>query len=380
MKEVSSKVALEAQARREYQALLGKCVSVWALSGYVGDDSVDKKLKEPVRVRIERTSDDCVCRWNDGWLDPVYEVTVLGEHQEVGTIRSAWIYGTCRHPDGSVESSDLVMTPLVLGPDDRKKRRFVVELKAAGVTVTAGYLAVAQNYAKEDAREFAGQWNYTVGDVLEATSDDPAGCTPQAAGKEATPHISDLDFKVKHTGGRSPHFEFTVSCRPVVLAEDEADAIVQMVSLLGSPPQADESRAQVEGGNTKRFRQRPVRAGRSAATKASDLSRRDELSALATAGDAAAFAEGLRGVHILYASEGTNREFTSVTGRSLHMIAGDDTPAAEACWMTLPCGRRILAEGPYQVELGMLRVGTPLEQEAAMLVRPMDIVSVEFTE
>lgn len=85
-------------------------------------------------------------------------------------------------------------------------------------------------------------------------------------------------------------------------------------------------------------------------------------------------------MHILYATQGTNKEFESVTGRSLHMIAGDDTPAAEACWLTLSGGKRILAEGPYQVELGMLRVGTPLEQEAAMLIRTIDIVSVEFTE
>lgn len=367
---------LEAEAMQEYQALLGKNVLVHAISGYIGNDSVDLKLKEPVLVKVQPTTPDCIRRWHDTWLDPVMEVAIVAPTDEVRDLRSAWVYGTARHVNGSIEQSDLVKDGVVLRAEDRKPSRFVVELTAEGVTVTAANVSEAEGFVKEDAREFAKDWNYVVGAVRLAGEDDSPGCTPGYTAQDATKSIEDLDFESKRTGGKAPHYEFAIKCNPVVLAEDEADAIVRIVELLGPAPKFDAE----DVSDSKSFRQRPARAGRIPIGNATEPSTREQRSRRAESGDASAFADGLKGMSVLQASDATKRLFLDNTGRHLGGNMEDGTPPPDACWMTLKGGKRFLAEGPFEADIGMVRVWTPLESEAFMLVRPADITSIEFSE
>jgi hypothetical protein len=377
MNELKTPPQLEAEAIREYEALRGKCVHVYAISGYIGNNSVDAKLKEPVLVKVEATSRDCIRRWHESWLDPVMEVSIVNPTDEVQELRSTWVYGTARHANGSIEQSDFVKDSVLLRAEDRKRSRFIVDLIADGVTVTAKNAREAEDFVKEDAREFAQDWNYVVGAVRRASQDDSAGCTPGYGPTDATKNIGDLDFEHKKTGGSPPHYEFEIKCKPIVLAEDEADAIVQIVELLGPAPQADE---EADKDASKSFRQRPARAGRIPLIGGAATSVRERRSRRAESGDASAFAAGLIGMSVLRASEATKRLFLENTGRHLNGNVDDGTPAPDACWMTLRSGKRILAEGPFEADIGMVRVWTPLEQEAFMLVRPADVAAIEFSE
>ena len=379
MTELKRPHQLEAESVREYKALLGKMIWVYAISGYIGDHSVDLKLKTPLQVRVEKTADDCIARWNDEWLDPVMEVSIVTPTDEVANLRSTWVYGTCRHPNGSIEQSDLVQHPVVLRADDRKKWRFIVELVAEGVTVTADGDCEAEDMVKEDAREFAGSWNYTLGKVRKANINDKAGITPDYKDMDVTRHIGDLDFEQVKSGGNIPHYEFTITCKPIVLAEDEADAIVQIVDLMGTPASTVDEDA-TSDTESRTFRQRPKRAGRIPVVVKHEPTNQEARSRRSEAGDATTFAEGMSGMRIVYASDATKRTFLEATGRQLGGSVEEETPAADACWITISSGKRLLAEGPFDADIGMIRVWTPLEKEGYMLVRPTDIVAIEFSE
>lgn len=105
---------IESKAREDYRHYLGKIVLVNAISGFVGNDSVDIRLAPPAKVLIEATRLESVLRWNDDWLDPYYEVRLIEEHPMLVGVRSLWIHGPCYHLNGKqTEASDIVQE---LGP------------------------------------------------------------------------------------------------------------------------------------------------------------------------------------------------------------------------------------------------------------------------
>lgn len=74
---------LEARATADHKAVAGRMFSVTEINGYGGypdspDDSDYFKLDNPivVRVRQKPTKDDLL-RWQDEWLDPIWEVDVI---------------------------------------------------------------------------------------------------------------------------------------------------------------------------------------------------------------------------------------------------------------------------------------------------------------
>lgn len=105
--------AIEERAWNEYLSMLGKVVLVKAISGYVGLDSCDVLLDQPAKVRIGKSRESDVKRWNDcgaeSWCDPLWEVSLVDTHPQLSEMRSLWIHGTCYLCDSDrTEASDVV--------------------------------------------------------------------------------------------------------------------------------------------------------------------------------------------------------------------------------------------------------------------------------
>lgn len=111
---------IESMAFADYKHYLGKAVSVRAVFGFIGDDSVDVDLDPPAIVRVEETPASLITRWSDGWCDPIYEVVLLEPHPALAGVRSLCVYGPSRHLNGKqTESSDIVSicpAPFVASP------------------------------------------------------------------------------------------------------------------------------------------------------------------------------------------------------------------------------------------------------------------------
>lgn len=85
---------LEEEARRDYRAVLGQCLYVNELIGYVGDDSKDFDFISPVLVKVIETSEDDIVRWMDDWLDPIWNIEIVSAPQELPkNLGSTWIHG-----------------------------------------------------------------------------------------------------------------------------------------------------------------------------------------------------------------------------------------------------------------------------------------------
>lgn len=155
---------VEARALFDYNQVLGKTVLVSAISGFVGNDSVDINLDPPAKVRVEKTNEASVKRWNDDWCDPYWEVTLAEPHPQLGDVRSLWISGTCYHVDGrKSEASDVSS---------------VVEEPPSGLLNVAP--AVIHEWTSADCQTAAKQgWNlFNLDDSLERgeiQADDEAG-------------------------------------------------------------------------------------------------------------------------------------------------------------------------------------------------------------
>lgn len=89
--------AIEERVWADYTEALGKVVLVRALSGFKGNDSDDYVLEPPARVRVGKTAESAVKRWDLGgenWCDPFWEVTLVEPHPQLAGVRSMWIHAT----------------------------------------------------------------------------------------------------------------------------------------------------------------------------------------------------------------------------------------------------------------------------------------------
>lgn len=102
---------LEAKAAAEFHAHLGKILRVtgW-IFGFEDEDSQDWKVDlqtfpAGVRVRVMPTPQDELARWNDDWLDPVWNVELIDVQDNMKEGRSFTIHGTSFNEDGRIEKS-----------------------------------------------------------------------------------------------------------------------------------------------------------------------------------------------------------------------------------------------------------------------------------
>jgi hypothetical protein len=121
LRDITQVNVIEARAMVDYEDVLGKTVLVSAICGFVGNDSVDINLDPPAKVRVEKTRETSVKRWNDDWCDPYWEVVLAEPHPQLSGVRSLWISGTCYYLDGQqTEPSDVVSVveeaPATLSP------------------------------------------------------------------------------------------------------------------------------------------------------------------------------------------------------------------------------------------------------------------------
>lgn len=93
---------LENRVLADYRAVAGKVLMASVVSGYLGDtdDSGCFKFDPPLAVRVDAGMDaqpqHGLFHWNDEWLDPYWDVTIIGTHPDLPPegLRSAWIDGT----------------------------------------------------------------------------------------------------------------------------------------------------------------------------------------------------------------------------------------------------------------------------------------------
>jgi hypothetical protein len=100
---------LEAKARADHAALVGKIVLADQLQGFFGEDSGYITLGSPARVRIRHSEESDVVRWMDSsrgdWLDPIYDVDLVEPHPQLEGWRSLSVYGTSYCTDGQVDAA-----------------------------------------------------------------------------------------------------------------------------------------------------------------------------------------------------------------------------------------------------------------------------------
>ena len=84
---------LEEVALTEYNEQLGKLLEVNYICGYTGNDSGDWMCDPPIIVRLDATDRSSILHWNDEWLDPYWDVTLISGTLPVEGIRSLWIDG-----------------------------------------------------------------------------------------------------------------------------------------------------------------------------------------------------------------------------------------------------------------------------------------------
>jgi hypothetical protein len=100
----------EARALRDYVKHRGRVLVADEVDGYdEDDDSEPGWFDPPIRVRVLPTSLADVTRGDREWIDPYWDVEVVGHpprHRVVSgdgrTIRSVWVYGTSYSVDGEV--------------------------------------------------------------------------------------------------------------------------------------------------------------------------------------------------------------------------------------------------------------------------------------
>lgn len=94
------------QATADLEAALGKTMLVTVLTGYSdkNDDSCEFYLKTPAKCRVLESSRKSLDHWNDGWLDPYWDLELIEPHAELSGHRSLWTFGSaCYHMDGRIE-------------------------------------------------------------------------------------------------------------------------------------------------------------------------------------------------------------------------------------------------------------------------------------
>lgn len=96
----------EALALADYQKAIGTALTVRMLTGYKGDDSYDFDSGEYL-VRVTDTPEDDLNHWVDEYLDPYWNVEIVGNHPELEGYRSFWTFGpSYQIAEGKVVSAE----------------------------------------------------------------------------------------------------------------------------------------------------------------------------------------------------------------------------------------------------------------------------------
>lgn len=83
---------LEGEALKDYQNVLGKVIYVNHVNGLNEQDiSVYMAFAAPIPVRVEESQD--LFNWNDGWLDPYWNVSLVTDVPRLRGVRSFYVYG-----------------------------------------------------------------------------------------------------------------------------------------------------------------------------------------------------------------------------------------------------------------------------------------------
>ena len=96
------KEAAEKLVHEEYGRLAGKVLRVRCVHGYIKETDDSDDFYGDFLVHVDSTDNDSLEHWNDGCLDPYYDVSVLSGPRT--DIRSTWIDGTSYSLDGKVQS------------------------------------------------------------------------------------------------------------------------------------------------------------------------------------------------------------------------------------------------------------------------------------
>jgi hypothetical protein len=93
-----TKAEIETLAIQDYEKVLNTVITVKLLTGYKDDNQHDFDGKE-YQVRVVKTEESDILHWNDKWLDPYWNVEIVGEYPELVGFRSFWTYGTSYRED-----------------------------------------------------------------------------------------------------------------------------------------------------------------------------------------------------------------------------------------------------------------------------------------
>src|SRR5262245_13193775 len=94
---------IEKLALDDYEQVLGRVIWVSELSGYRNDDSLELYVKPPAKVKVVSTMKDSILHWNDGWLDPYWELELVEPHPQLEGIRSLYMFGDSYSLTGRME-------------------------------------------------------------------------------------------------------------------------------------------------------------------------------------------------------------------------------------------------------------------------------------
>lgn len=97
---------LPQQVLKDYAEVLGKTFVVQGVHGYEGSDLID--VGGPLVVRVLETPKSDLVPVCDGWLDPCWNVEVLGWPEGVSPLRNPYIYGhSYRLSTGQAQRTDM---------------------------------------------------------------------------------------------------------------------------------------------------------------------------------------------------------------------------------------------------------------------------------
>lgn len=82
-----------ARAHADYAAAVGTVIDAKCVIGYKGNDSVEVYPDPPARVRVEATPHEDIEHFNDDYLDPYWNVTLVESHPALEGVRSLWVDG-----------------------------------------------------------------------------------------------------------------------------------------------------------------------------------------------------------------------------------------------------------------------------------------------
>ena len=103
----STRSELERKALHDYEDYVGEVLIVNLINGFTGHpdsgDSTEWELKTPVRVRVTNTDQRDITRWNNEFIDPIWNVELVEPSEELKNGRNFWVHGISYSINGEVQ-------------------------------------------------------------------------------------------------------------------------------------------------------------------------------------------------------------------------------------------------------------------------------------